>query len=59
MLVAATSDPPIPVWRVSSGEFAPTDDRQADGELVTLRVSTQPIPLPEPPRDVVHDPAAD
>jgi hypothetical protein len=47
MLVANCVDPPVPVWRVSSGIFEDPDDREADGELVTLRVSTVPIPVPE------------
>jgi hypothetical protein len=47
MLVATCVDPPVPVWRVSSGVFENPADREADGELVTLRVSTVPIPLPE------------
>jgi hypothetical protein len=49
MLVAASADPPVAVWRVSSGTFGEADDRHSDGELVTLRVSTAPLPAGEPP----------
>jgi hypothetical protein len=49
MLVAASADRPVAVWRVSSGALAEADDRHSDGELVTLRVSTAPLTAEEPP----------
>jgi hypothetical protein len=42
-LVAVTLPTSIPVWRVSSGVFSGTPDREANNELVTLRVGTQPL----------------
>lgn len=43
MLAAVTSPVRVPVWRVSSGAFSDAGDRIAENELVTLRVSTQPL----------------
>jgi hypothetical protein len=48
MLVAAAADPPVPVWRVSSGVFGEAQERHSDGSLVTLRVSTAPLAPPDP-----------
>jgi hypothetical protein len=44
MLAAASADRPVAVWRVSSGALEEANDRRSDGELVTLRVSTAPLP---------------